>query len=75
MVQGFGFRVWNFGLSMCSGSEVGSYLRLIDACITQLKAQGPGRGDGESGFGPVRRLDLDLGNGSGFRVCGLGFEV
>ena len=27
----------------CSGSEAGSYLRLIDSCITQLKAQGPAR--------------------------------
>jgi len=26
---------------MCSGSEAGLYLRLIDSCITQLKAQGP----------------------------------
>ena len=25
---------------MCSGSEAGSYLRLVDSCITQLKAQG-----------------------------------
>ena len=25
---------------MCSGSEEGSYLRLIDSCITQRKAQG-----------------------------------
>ena len=25
------------------GSEAGSYLRLIDSCITQLKAQGPSR--------------------------------
>jgi len=25
-------------LEMCSGSEVGSYLRLVDFCITQLKA-------------------------------------
>ena len=24
---------------MCSGSEAGSYLRLIDLCITQLQAQ------------------------------------
>ena len=24
----------------CSGSEAGSYLRLMDSCITQLKAQG-----------------------------------
>ena len=27
----------------CSGSGAGSYLRLIDVCITQLKAQGPSR--------------------------------
>ena len=26
---------------MCSGSETGSFSRLIDSCITQLKAQGP----------------------------------
>jgi len=26
-----------------SGSEAGSYLRLIDSCTTQLKAQGPSR--------------------------------
>ena len=26
---------------MCSGSEAGSYLRLVDSCITQRKAQGP----------------------------------
>jgi len=25
---------------MCSGSETGSYLRLMDFCVTQLKAQG-----------------------------------
>ena len=28
---------------MCSGSEAGSYLRLVDSCITQLEAQGPSR--------------------------------
>ena len=28
---------------MCSGSEAGSYLRLIDSCIAQLKAQRPSR--------------------------------
>ena len=33
---------------MCSGSETGSYLRLIDSCITQLKAQGPSRTCNES---------------------------
>jgi len=33
---------------MCSGSEAGSYLRLIDGYITQLKAQGPCRTCNES---------------------------
>jgi len=33
---------------MCSGSEAGSYLRLIDSCITQLKAQEPARTCNES---------------------------
>jgi len=28
---------------MCCGTEAGSYLRLIDSCVTQLKAQGPSR--------------------------------
>ena len=33
---------------MFSGSDAGSYLRLIDSCITQLKAQGPFRNCNES---------------------------
>ena len=33
---------------MCSGSEAGSYLRLIDSCISQLKVQGPSRTCNES---------------------------
>jgi len=36
------------GAEMCSGSEAGSYLRLIDSCITQRKAQGPSRTCNES---------------------------
>jgi len=28
--------VVNYFRKMCSGSEAGSYLRLIDVCITQL---------------------------------------
>ena len=28
------------------GSKAGSYLRLIDSCITQIKAQGPSRPEG-----------------------------
>ena len=35
-------------LCLCKGSEAGSYLRLIDSCITQLKAQGPFRACNES---------------------------
>ena len=31
------------GSAMCSGSEAGSYLRLIDSPITHLEAQGPSR--------------------------------
>jgi len=33
----------SLGLNMRSGTEAGSYLRLIDSCTTQLKAQGPSR--------------------------------
>jgi len=33
---------------VCSGAEAGSYLRLIDSCITQLKDQGPSRTCNES---------------------------
>ena len=33
---------------MCSSSEAGSYLSLIDSCVTQLKAQGPSRTGDES---------------------------
>jgi len=33
---------------MCCGTEAGSYLRLIDSCITLLKAQGTSRTRNES---------------------------
>ena len=33
---------------VCCGTEAGSYLRLIDSCITQLKAHGPYRTCNES---------------------------
>ena len=33
----------NHFTEMCCGTEAGSYLRLIDSCITQLQAQGPSR--------------------------------
>ena len=42
------FQVNNYFTEMCSGSEAGSYLRLIDSCITQRKAQGRSRTCNES---------------------------
>ena len=39
---------YNHFTEMCSGSEAGLHLRLIDSCITQLKAQGPSRTCNES---------------------------
>jgi len=33
---------------MCCGTMAGSYLRLIDSCITQLKAKEPSRTCNES---------------------------
>ena len=42
MVQVSGFEN-NYFTEMGSGSETGSYLRLVDSFITQLKAQGPSR--------------------------------
>ena len=33
----------NHFAELCSGSEAGAYLRPIDSCITQRKAQGPSR--------------------------------
>jgi len=33
---------------MCSAFEAGSYLKLIDSCVTQLEAQGPSRTCNES---------------------------
>jgi len=38
----------NHFTEMCCGTEVGSYLRLIGSCVTQLKAQGPCRTCNES---------------------------
>ena len=38
----------NHFTEMCSGSEAGSYLRLLDSFISQLKAQGPSRTCNES---------------------------
>ena len=34
--------------NLCCSTEAGSYLRLIDSCITQRKAQGPSRTCNES---------------------------
>ena len=45
---------------MCSGFEAGSYLRLIDSCITQLKAQGLSRTCNESKEEEEEGDDSDL---------------
>ena len=40
------FCVWlrlDHSTELCCGTEAGSYLRPIDSCITQIKAQGPSR--------------------------------
>jgi len=39
---------WTYVTEMCSGSEAGSYLRLTDSGITQIKAQGTSRTCNES---------------------------
>ena len=41
---------------MCCGTEAGSYLRLIDSCITQLKAHGPSRTCNESKEDPAAQV-------------------
>jgi len=47
---------------VCCGAEAGSCLRLIDACITQLEAQGPARTCNES---KEEEKDLDYMNEQG----------
>ena len=41
--NGRGAAFHNHLTELCSGSESGPYLRRIDSCIPQLKAQGPSR--------------------------------
>ena len=53
---------------MCSGSEAGSYLRLIDSCATHLKAQGPSRTCNESKEEGKLTLVSGLAQGRGSRV-------
>jgi len=50
-----------------SGSEAGSYVRLIYSCITQIKAQGPSRTCNESKDFRKRRLGV---GGDGRGECG-----
>ena len=67
---------------MCCGSETGSYLRLIDSCITQLKAQGPSRTCNESKEEEEEEEVEGVGSappchavqGVGFSVWGMGFR-
>ena len=46
--------------SKAPGSEAGSYLRLIDSCISQLKAQGPSRTCNESKEEESACVPLDI---------------
>ena len=73
----------NHFTEMCCGTETGSYLRLIDSRITQLKAQGPSRTCNQSkeedmcqwGFYTCMRqgvLLLDVGGGGRGEALGLG---
>ena len=55
----------NHSTDMCSGSKAGSYLRLMDSCITQLEAQGLSRTCNESKEKEALRL--------GFWISGFGF--
>jgi len=43
------------------GTETGSYLRIIDSCITQLKAQGPARTCNESKEGEEEGVPVQIG--------------
>jgi hypothetical protein len=43
---------------MCCGTEAGLYLKLMDSCITQLKAQGPSRTCNESKKEEEKKKDL-----------------
>jgi len=88
-VQGLGFGVWGVGfptgcsvsrvqdaLEMCSGSETVAYLRLIDSCITQLKAQGPSRTCNESKEEEEEdALVIIFCCWLGLRAYGLGFRI
>ena len=50
-------------------SEAGSYVRLIDSCITEFRAQGPSRTCNES------KEEEEEVSGSGFRVQGVGIRI
>ena len=65
LVPDGGFRV----SEMCCGTEAGSYLRLIDSCITQLTAHGPSRTYNESKEEEEEVYELGLLD---FEVCRAG---
>ena len=48
VLRGWGVGVRNHFTETCCGNEEGSYLRYIESCITQTKAQGPSRTCNES---------------------------
>ena len=60
---------------MCSGSGAGSYLRLIDSCVTQLKAQGPSRTRKESTEEEEEATTFQLYQEMLFRGESLNFKI
>ena len=57
----------NHFTDMCCDTEAGSYSRLIDSCITQLKAQGPARTCNESKEEEAE--EAEVGAGSTHEAC------
>jgi len=86
MVYGFTSRAQSSGV-LCSSlsgfftisttcTEAGSYLRPIDSCITQLKAQGPSRTCNESTEeGATRSCPATMGNSRMKRGAGAAVQV
>ena len=77
------FKINHF-TEMCCGDEAGSYLRLMDSCITQLKAQGTSRTSNEKkkkreytypGFGPIYGPMIEDGSSLGGAAGAFGFGL
>jgi len=63
----------NHFTGMCCGTEAGSYLRLIDSCIIQLKAQGTSRTCNESKEEEEEEEEEEEGYAKCMARCGWGW--